>query len=377
MISLRHIISNRSLFLAVAMLSLGGSAQAQAALFEVERNDSTKLLRVNDDGGFVVFAVPGGAIPAQGKGARLMWHPKKWALRAGYVQGQEWDDGSMGLGSVAVGTSTIASGQYSFAFGYEARAEGASSIAGGEGSVTSGSHAVALGEKVTAAWGAAAFGSRTVATGARSFAAGQGTRALGNSSVALGEGVTAQGDGSFIFGDHNVSYQRPAQTNQFVVRAFGGVLLNTAALVGCELAPNSGTWSCASSRMVKEGFEDTDAEDVLGKVAGLSIQRWRYIGSAVEHIGPVAEEFRQAFGLGVDSTRIDGVDADGIALRAIQALERRTVALQEGLAALQAANGALEADNSAMRSELAELRARMAALAGHAARAEPNAGGGR
>ncbi|MBK8506202.1 MAG: hypothetical protein IPL46_30770 [Saprospiraceae bacterium] len=39
------------------------------------------------------------------------------------------------------------------------------------------------------------------------------------------------------------------------------------------------------------------------------------------HIGPMAQDFYQAFGLGVDSTSIAVLDAKGVAFAAIQALK--------------------------------------------------------
>jgi autotransporter adhesin len=363
MIFNRRIIAAIQLVVAAAICSPVGSAQAQTPLFEVE-NDSLKLLQVNNDGGFVLFGTDGGQIPVQGQGARFMWHPGKYAVRAGWTAGPDWDEGLIGHNTVAIGKDVRASATYSSAFGKETQAQGYAAFAAGEKSIAHGNNSLAIGEGTFASQtGAVALGVMTSAEGHAAFAAGENTRASGQRSVALGYGAVAQGSGSFIFGDMNTSYQRPAQTNQFVVRAFGGILLNTGAFIGCELAPGSGTWSCASSRTVKEGFEDTDGEEILRKVAGLSIKRWRYIGSEAEHIGPIAEEFRQAFGLGTDSTKIDGVDADGIALRAIQALEKRTAALQEAVTALQAANVALEADNVAVRSELVAMRARMSAMA--------------
>jgi trimeric autotransporter adhesin len=40
----------------------------------------------------------------------------------------------------------------------------------------------------------------------------------------------------------------------------------------------------------------------------------------VRHLGPVAQDFRAAFGLGSDDTSIGVVDASGVALASIQAL---------------------------------------------------------
>ena len=40
------------------------------------------------------------------------------------------------------------------------------------------------------------------------------------------------------------------------------------------------------------------------------------------HMGPMAQDFRAAFGLGEDERHISTVDADGVALAAIQGLHR-------------------------------------------------------
>jgi hypothetical protein len=365
MILNRRIAAAIHLIVVYAICTQAGTAHAQTPLFEVLADDTTTLLRLNSDGGFALFnsATGNSTIPAEGNGSKFMWYAGKFAVRGGLVSGTQWNDDQVGAGSVAFGYDTRAVGLYSVALGMASHAGGQGAFASGARSLARGYYSLAIGEDAVAdGRGSLALGIATRAGGQASFAMGEATRAHGNGSVALGHTATAQGNGSFIFGDLNTNYQRPAQANQFVVRAFGGILLNTGPFIGCELAHNSGTWSCASSRTVKEGFEDTDGEEILGKVAGLSIRRWRYIGSEAEHIGPIAEEFRQAFGLGSDSTKIDGIDADGIALRAIQALERRTAAMQEAITAMQATNVALEADNAALRSELDALRLELIAL---------------
>lgn len=142
-----------------------------------------------------------------------------------------------------------------------------------------------------------------------------------------------------------------------MARAAGGFRFRTSPSLdtGCDLPAGTGAFACTSSRLAKEGFTDVDGETVLEKLAGIPIQRWQYIGTGSAHVGPVAEDFYAAFGLGEGSTTITTVDADGIALRAIQALERRTGRLGEE-------NAALRADNAALRSQLVELGAEMRAL---------------
>ena len=49
----------------------------------------------------------------------------------------------------------------------------------------------------------------------------------------------------------------------------------------------------------------------------------------IRHMGPVAQDFRAAFGLGEDDKHISTVDADGVALVAIQALYRQVKQLQQ------------------------------------------------
>ncbi len=101
-----------------------------------------------------------------------------------------------------------------------------------------------------------------------------------------------------------------------------------------------------------------DAEVVLAKVAELPIQRWRYKGAdASAHMGPVAEDFHAAFGLGGDERYIGTVDADGVALAAIQAL---AALAEEQRGELEA----LRRDLDAQRAETAWLHEALAARPG-------------
>ena len=110
---------------------------------------------------------------------------------------------------------------------------------------------------------------------------------------------------------------------------------------------SGGTWTNGSSRTFKHAFTAIDAGDVLRRVLDLDITRWRYNGEEADgwHLGPVAEDFHAAFGLGGDERYIGTVDADGVALAAIQGLNAR-----------------LEAENRALHASLSALEARLAAL---------------
>ena len=84
-----------------------------------------------------------------------------------------------------------------------------------------------------------------------------------------------------------------------------------------------------SDRNVKGAFENVDTREVLEKVASLPLTKWVYTNApAIRHIGPVAQDFHAAFGVGAGDKHIATVDADGVALAAIQGLNLK---LQESL----------------------------------------------
>ena len=106
------------------------------------------------------------------------------------------------------------------------------------------------------------------------------------------------------------------------------------------------TFTPSSDRNVKENFAPVDAAEILEKVAALPIQRWNYQADATTpHIGPMAQDFHAAFGVGPDNTRIATVDADGVALAAIQALAGQVKTL--------------EADNERLRQELEAIKQKL------------------
>jgi hypothetical protein len=329
--------------------------EAQTALLEVERADATKLMQVNDDAGMVVRgAENSGAIPASGPGTRLMWYPRRYAFRVGQVNGVQWDNDKIGSGSVAMGLNTTASGQESTALGGGSTASAYLSTAMGSETAASGDISTAMGAGTTASGSiATAMGVNSVASGNNSTAMGAGTRAAGNESTAMGSHTSALGaystamgsysaafgSGSFAYGDRSTEAVVTALNDQFVVRASGGFRFRTRSdlSTGCDLQTGSGTWSCTSSRLAKERFEDVSGEEVLHRLRRLSIQRWSYLGLATRHIGPVAEEFYAAFALGEGPRTISAVDAAGVSLLAIQALERRSDELRQVYTALRAA----------------------------------------
>ncbi|MEQ9666847.1 tail fiber domain-containing protein [Coleofasciculus sp. G2-EDA-02] len=77
-----------------------------------------------------------------------------------------------------------------------------------------------------------------------------------------------------------------------------------------------------SDRNLKTNFATVDVQDILTKVATLPIETWNYKDQnpTIRHIGPMAQDFAAAFAVGEDNRLIHPVDANGVALAAIQAL---------------------------------------------------------
>ena len=112
-----------------------------------------------------------------------------------------------------------------------------------------------------------------------------------------------------------------------------------------------GSLSEGSSREVKENFRMVTGGDILAAVAELPISTWNYVADPprVRHMGPMAEDFYAMFGLGADDEHISPLDANGVALAAIQGLHElsreqsaRIGELEEQVANLVARLAALE-----------------------------------
>ena len=103
-----------------------------------------------------------------------------------------------------------------------------------------------------------------------------------------------------------------------------------------------------SDRNRKEAFAPVDAHVILDRVARLPIESWRYKGDTIRHIGPMAQDFAAAFHVGPDDRHIDLLDANGVALAAIQALAERVQAQESEIAALRAALDRLPAGTATL-----------------------------
>jgi hypothetical protein len=333
--------------LLVSGSALPAAAQTPDSLIAASYSGQSRF-RVNIDGGALFGGAydggtSSGGIAAEGAGTRMMWYPQKASFRAGHISGTQWDDANIGYFSVAIGQEVRASGDGGTAFGVRSTAAGSSTFAVGEDNTASGAASVALGyhAHTNARQGSFVFGDRstvdTIRAGVNHSAnwrVSGGFRIFTSSN--LSTGVTIQS---------GASVSNWGQSNSVISTS-------TGARLGTD-----GVWYDVSDVNRKHLFAAVSGEDVLLRLRNLPIQSWSYRvdDASVRHIGPTAQDFHAAFQLGSDETTIGGVDSNGVALAAAQALEARTAEQAVRIEALQA-------ENAALRGETETLRARLDAI---------------
>jgi hypothetical protein len=153
--------------------------------------------------------------------------------------------------------------------------------------------------------------------------AGAFNQVTGTNSAAGGHRAQALHNGTFVWGDGTDADIASTNANSVTMRATGGYrLFSSTSPSGVYLAAGSGSWTSLSDRNAKENLEPINPRQVLEKVAGLKVSKWNYKAQpdAIRHIGPMAQDFTAAFGVGESDTGITSIDADGVALAAIQGL---------------------------------------------------------
>jgi hypothetical protein len=235
-----------------------------------------------------------------------MWYPRKAAFRAGFANGIEWDDASIGAYSAATGSGT-ANGEYSTAIGAGTIASGQYSTAMGAYTTASGSSSTAIGLYSTASGHqSTALGTQTVASGFFSTALGWGTVASSDYTVAMGKSGMANHPGSIVLSAHSGLSSDSVRTGgneQIVLRAYGGAFITNASgqapydvsklintSTGAYLS-SGGAWTNASSRDFKENIADLSLDQAFGALAGLHPVTYAYKADKDEkHVGFIAED---------------------------------------------------------------------------------------
>jgi len=122
-----------------------------------------------------------------------------------------------------------------------------------------------------------------------------------------------------------------------------------------------GVWSNGSDRGSKCDFEPVDRLALLEKVVQLPITSWRYKGEEndMRHVGPMAQDFYAAFALGDSDKHIGTLDADGIALAAIQGLHQQLAQKEQELEVMRRSH---DAQVEELQSRIAAMDARLRRL---------------
>jgi hypothetical protein len=258
------------------------------------------------------------------------------AAQYALVGGGASNTASASYAAIAGGLNNSVSGEggYIAAGGYNTLSGTGAVIDGGFNNAAAGAYGTVPGGYVNSAGGVYSF-----AAGARASAIQTGTFVWSDGS-----------DGDTIL--------KSLRAYQFLARASGGFTLwtNAASTVGATLAPGSGTWASASDRSMKTNVARVDETAVLEKIAGLPINTWSYITErGVRHVGPMAQDFYAAFGVGEDDKHITSIDEDGVALAAIKALHAEN-------AQLRATTSSQSAQIAAMQRQLQRLNEKVDAL---------------
>jgi hypothetical protein len=253
--------------------------------------------------------------------------------------------------------STVAGGRGNTASGFSSTVTGGgsntasgflSAIGGGEFNTAGGISSVVVG------------GLRSTASGFASIVAGGSDNvASGDYSFAAGNRANANANGCFVWSDRSQPIEvRCDAANRFVVRSQNGVYFFSAGTSqanysGVELPPGASAWVASSDRRLKENLRPVNTAEVLDRLVALPITTWnlRAQDPSIRHMGAMAQDFRAAFGLGESELGINTLDADGVALAAIQGLNAKVEAQAREAAELRAQ----------MAHEVAELRERHAA----------------
>jgi len=248
------------------------------------------------------------------------------------------DDGNSWSGAFA----TVCGGGGNNATGHSA------TIGGGSGNWADAEDAAVGGGFQNQAGGARATvvgGYKNVASAnAATVPGGADNTASGAYSFAAGAHAQATHAGSFVWS--SAVSQASWGNDTFTARAPGGFRFYFDAGDGyCQLSGPTNNWQCfsGSDRETKTEVAAVNDGEVLQRLAAVPIHTWRYRAAPlVRHIGPMAQDFSAAFGVGEDDTHINTVDADGVALAAIQGLYRLLQEKDAEIAALAARVAALE-----------------------------------
>lgn len=160
----------------------------------------------------------------------------------------------------------------------------------------------------------------------------EGTPGTGNIQVSGTFGVTGN---MLVSGNINV-----AGTAQLISPEITVTTISTTSPDGIIQVDGdinvAGVVTEASDRNMKDNILNVDTTAILEAVMQLGISSWSYKSdNKVQHIGPMAQDFRALFGLGKDEKTISTLDLSGIALASIQELNHQVAQKEEKITTLE------------------------------------------
>ena len=131
--------------------------------------------------------------------------------------------------------------------------------------------------------------------------------------------------------------------SSFVIGKVGTTLASFQITAGGDIV-TSGTVQHTSDRNKKKNIKTVDTKSILEKITALPISTWQYKTQKddVTHMGPMAQDFSAAFGLGINNVTISDTDVSGVALAAIKALKSELDQRDGEMQKLQETNKQLE-----------------------------------
>jgi hypothetical protein len=79
---------------------------------------------------------------------------------------------------------------------------------------------------------------------------------------------------------------------------------------------------------MKENFNPVDPRQTLEKLMTIPITQWNFKADDTLHIGPMAQDFYAAFGVGKDDKHLNPTDTTGVTIAAIQGLYQQNLELK-------------------------------------------------
>ncbi|MES2776593.1 MAG: tail fiber domain-containing protein [Bacteroidota bacterium] len=327
----------------------GSVAIGYSALYSLNGGNNIWCVAIGDSAGYLNNAVENIFVgAAAGKNNTAGYKNTFIGTRAGYTNAGGWSNTALGNaalynnGSAAFNTAVGDSALYANTSGNFNTAVGSGALQ--TTSVQAGN--VAMGFRALQN----STGGYNTAVGSRALFSNTGqsdNTAIGNNADVANGGIynaAVIGSNAIVGASNTMSFGGP--NTQFWAFARPTVTAGAALQVGQPGFSNGngaylstgGTWFNASDENLKSNITAINGQDILNKIVQLNITQWDYTSTTSKetHIGPMAQQFKQLFGLGIanNDKSVSTIDPAGIALAGIQELKKENEALKKMVLAL-------------------------------------------